>query len=351
MVCPKVVSRATRWVSAGPTIVAQPLPGNKDLASTWLRLTARERLVNTQPNLGLSCRGLYGCEMTESAFSKDYSRFCHLLAEARRSRHLTQAAVAARLGKPQSYVSKYERGERRLDVVEFIDVAGALDVDPLSLVKELLVSSRSESGRARPMPLSPLCAGVLSGGLSEDMISDALERVYEVLAMIDDRLMEQVDLRLSEIVELANLSSMLGNIFASSIVNLSGGVFERAGPHKYQDLRATAPDSENIEVKVALERNRPKGHLAKEGHYLVLRYVLGDGEGRFTRGTRGDVVWIWEVRFGELEEDDFSLSDTPGDSGKTAVVTTDGMKKLRRVYFEERFCPYADTERYLRVYG
>lgn len=50
---------------------------------------------------------------------------------------LTQAALAAKLGKPQSYVSKYERGERRVDVVELLEIADALGVDAAALVAEL----------------------------------------------------------------------------------------------------------------------------------------------------------------------------------------------------------------------
>ena len=49
-----------------------------------------------------------------------------LLVEARRDAGLTQVALAKKLGRPQSFVSKFERGERRLDVTEFLDVARAL---------------------------------------------------------------------------------------------------------------------------------------------------------------------------------------------------------------------------------
>lgn len=51
---------------------------------------------------------------------------------------MTQGEVAARLGKPQSFVAKYENGERKLDVVEFCDVARALGDDPVALLSELL---------------------------------------------------------------------------------------------------------------------------------------------------------------------------------------------------------------------
>ncbi|GAJ29661.1 transcriptional regulator [Acidomonas methanolica NBRC 104435] len=52
-----------------------------------------------------------------------------LLIAARHAKGLTQATLAARLGKPQSYVAKYENGERRLDVIEFLDITDAIGVD------------------------------------------------------------------------------------------------------------------------------------------------------------------------------------------------------------------------------
>jgi transcriptional regulator with XRE-family HTH domain len=53
---------------------------------------------------------------------------------ARKAAGLTQHALALRLKKPQSFVAEYEGGERRLDVVDFIPIARALDVDPLKLM-------------------------------------------------------------------------------------------------------------------------------------------------------------------------------------------------------------------------
>jgi transcriptional regulator with XRE-family HTH domain len=74
----------------------------------------------------------------KSVFSEEYNRFCHLLIEARKAAKLTQAELSAKLELPQSYVSKYERGERRLDVIEFLQVAQALEIDPLAFIEELL---------------------------------------------------------------------------------------------------------------------------------------------------------------------------------------------------------------------
>ncbi|MGA3169103.1 MAG: helix-turn-helix transcriptional regulator [Terriglobia bacterium] len=64
-------------------------------------------------------------------------RFRELLLAARKNAGLTQAELSSRLNRPQSFVSKYERGERRLDVVEFREVACALGVDPVQFLAKL----------------------------------------------------------------------------------------------------------------------------------------------------------------------------------------------------------------------
>ncbi len=66
-----------------------------------------------------------------------YRRFRELLADERRAAGLTQAELSKRLDRPQSFVSKYERGERRLDVVEFAQVAKALGTDPFRFLSRL----------------------------------------------------------------------------------------------------------------------------------------------------------------------------------------------------------------------
>ncbi len=75
--------------------------------------------------------------MTRSAFSRKYTRFRQLLADARRAAGLTQVELAKKLGRPQSFISKVEQGERRLDVVEFLEVARALKTDPSRLLAEI----------------------------------------------------------------------------------------------------------------------------------------------------------------------------------------------------------------------
>ena len=58
------------------------------------------------------------------------------LVDVRKRQGLSQEAVAERLGKPQQYVSRYETGERRLDIFEYLDAARVLSVDGLALARE-----------------------------------------------------------------------------------------------------------------------------------------------------------------------------------------------------------------------
>ncbi|WP_369596550.1 helix-turn-helix domain-containing protein [Belnapia rosea] len=67
-------------------------------------------------------------------------RLQELLAKERRSMGLTQTELAERLDRPQSFVSKYETGERRLDVIEFLEVALILQLNPGKLLAELAKS-------------------------------------------------------------------------------------------------------------------------------------------------------------------------------------------------------------------
>ena len=75
--------------------------------------------------------------MTSSVFTKKYEVFRELLIQYRKNAGITQQSLAEKLNKPQSFVSKYESGERRLDVIEFLDVAEALQFDVYQFIKEL----------------------------------------------------------------------------------------------------------------------------------------------------------------------------------------------------------------------
>lgn len=85
-----------------------------------------------------------GTAMTSSVFSQKYEAFRSLLISARKDAGATQQALAEKLGKPQSFVSKYESGERRLDLVEFLDVAVALQFDACEFINKLEGKLKSE---------------------------------------------------------------------------------------------------------------------------------------------------------------------------------------------------------------
>jgi transcriptional regulator with XRE-family HTH domain len=56
--------------------------------------------------------------MTNNIYSEEYKQVTGKLRQARLESGFTQEQVAEKLGKPQSYVSKSEAGERRLDITE-----------------------------------------------------------------------------------------------------------------------------------------------------------------------------------------------------------------------------------------
>ncbi|EIC30843.1 helix-turn-helix domain-containing protein [Methylomicrobium album] len=74
--------------------------------------------------------------MPSSLHNVDYQIFRSLLVQARVASGLTQMQIAEKLGKPQSYISKYERGERRLDFPEFIELADILEIDVAGFVSD-----------------------------------------------------------------------------------------------------------------------------------------------------------------------------------------------------------------------
>jgi ribosome-binding protein aMBF1 (putative translation factor) len=69
-----------------------------------------------------------------------YAAFVRCLVEARHTNGVSQVDLAARLKRPQSYISKLERLERRLDVEEWRAIAAALGIDPTVAFAEVCAS-------------------------------------------------------------------------------------------------------------------------------------------------------------------------------------------------------------------
>ncbi|WP_431230456.1 helix-turn-helix domain-containing protein [Paenarthrobacter nicotinovorans] len=75
--------------------------------------------------------------MATSIYSEEYREFRELLRRLRVQAGVRQVELAEKLGVPQSFVSKYESGERRLDVIETARIAEALGTDLVSVVRLL----------------------------------------------------------------------------------------------------------------------------------------------------------------------------------------------------------------------
>lgn len=69
--------------------------------------------------------------------SRKYKILREILRDLREGFEISQQELADKLGRPQSFVSKYERGERRLDVIEFLEVADALGIKPAKIIKQI----------------------------------------------------------------------------------------------------------------------------------------------------------------------------------------------------------------------
>ena len=78
-----------------------------------------------------------GPPMAKSIHTERDKQLRELLKARRKAAGLTQTVVAKRLGKPPSYVAKYEGGDRRLDVLEFLDIAAAIGFDPHGVLRAL----------------------------------------------------------------------------------------------------------------------------------------------------------------------------------------------------------------------
>jgi len=90
--------------------------------------------------------------MQKTLKSPDYARLIDLLVAVRKAADVRQQALAKKLGRPQSFVAKYENGERRLDLIEFVAIARALGADPLKLMATFLIGGKGRSSGASKKP-------------------------------------------------------------------------------------------------------------------------------------------------------------------------------------------------------
>ena len=261
---------------------------------------------------------------------------------------LTLDSLANRTGLHRTSIGLIERGRRNVTVKTASQVAEAFGLRASDLVA--LGEGRLGRGRPGELPPRPSLDPYLKDAatlrdaseLNSSWVADGVLSSYKTLDLIDSQLLARKMDPLAGIIELPNLSSMLGNLLCGGLVAASEGRYRRNSSHAYPDLLAEGSGLSGIEVKTAIETYLPKGHLAKPGFYMTFRYVLGDRCGGFQIGdeNRGDTVWVWECRVGNLTKSDFALSSTEGDSGKTANIKTEALKSMRRVLYVPQFLPY-----------
>ena len=88
------------------------------------------------PIWDISRKGVWSrSAMEKSTFTPDHERLCALLRRVRTERNLPQTEVAKRLKKPQSFVSKYESGERRLDLIELREICRVIGIPLVAFVQ------------------------------------------------------------------------------------------------------------------------------------------------------------------------------------------------------------------------
>lgn len=236
--------------------------------------------------------------------------------------------VAARIAKALGYPLSEIVAKAELIADGKIGAAEAFAEEKARILHDNLLRARSDFESFTALPSASLLT--------------AIEATYHTLDLIDAQLIARDSPPIGRLVELANLSSMVGNLIGGALAEASNGLYKRNKPHHYPDLIPLRIPAKDLELKVALETNKPKGHLPKPGRYITFRYVLGDRRGNYKRGkdSRGDTVWFWEVKIGTVEVADFSISNTEGDSGKTAVIKTEVFNKMKLVFFDNRYCPH-----------
>ncbi|WP_445147258.1 helix-turn-helix domain-containing protein [Dyella sp. Tek66A03] len=85
--------------------------------------------------------------MARSTHHHDYRILLGLLRELREGAGITQLALAESLGNTQTFISKVERGERRIDAVEFAELCEALGEDPKAVFQSFLQRRAGQKGR------------------------------------------------------------------------------------------------------------------------------------------------------------------------------------------------------------
>lgn len=87
----------------------------------------------------MRCQSIHGWRnMPKTIFGGDHQHLVEVLIQARKVSGFTQAEIANKIGRDQTFVSLIERGQRRVDVIEFISLANAMESDPVELFAQIV---------------------------------------------------------------------------------------------------------------------------------------------------------------------------------------------------------------------
>lgn len=75
--------------------------------------------------------------MVKTIYSEKNEILLQWLKKERQKKGFSMRKLAEKLNRPHSFISKVEQGERRLDVIEYIDYCGALGIDPIYGIKAI----------------------------------------------------------------------------------------------------------------------------------------------------------------------------------------------------------------------
>ena len=274
-----------------------------------------------------------------------------LVADARRREGLTTDELAKRAGVHETYIGLVERNARQPTLAAAANLAEALGMSLSDLVAEAEQDANGgfvpevEFVHAPPRRYAKANCIVESERLTEatwlsgHIVRKAIDAAYRKIDVIDEQMRESGSPNLVDLVGLDHLNGLLAGVLASGVVKASPGLYVQNSPRQHPVLLPLQHGLPEMVVKTALETDRPAAGPDVAGIYLVFRYVLVDRKGDFTRGesARGDMVAVWEARFGELAKADF----IPHRGGKGPTLRKDALERMELVYFDPALLPYA----------
>jgi len=286
-----------------------------------------------------------------------------LVADARRQEGMSMDELADRAGVHRTYIGLLERRSRQPTLAAAANLAEALGLS----LSELVEKAEQDVGNGVvadiELPSAPRGRHAHQERLGEGshltdvtdltpaMVGRAIDLTYRRLDLIDQQMHESGSPPLSKLVELSHLSPLVANLLSASVARASNGLYVQHGSDHAPSLLPLRQGLPELEVAAALETDRPASRADTTGVYLTFRYVLAERDGTFTRGkdSRGDTVAVWEVRFGELEEEDFHVAGARTGAGN-ARLRKEALDEMELVYYDPELLPYAKpTGVYARV--